>query len=98
MSKKNKHGSQFPKPNSPSTPAVTPAPVATVPNPRQPKNEAMLFDPRTKGTPVYERLSELRTRTNDPAKLRKQQSHTPLFALTNSLRNRLHLLPLPSKF
>jgi len=74
MSKKNKHGSQFPKPNSPSTPAVTPAPVATVPNPRQPKNEAMLFDPRTIGTPVYERLSELRTRTNDQAKLRKQKS------------------------
>ena len=41
MSKKNKHGSQFPKPNSPSTPAVTPAPVATVPNPRQPRNEAI---------------------------------------------------------
>jgi hypothetical protein len=74
MSKKNKHGSQFPKPNSPSTPAVTPAPVATVPNPRQPRSEAMLFDPRTIGTPVYERLSELRTRTNDQAKLRKQKS------------------------
>ena len=74
MSKKNKHGSQFPKPNPPSTPAVTPAPVATVPNPRQPRNEAMLFDPRTIGTPVYERLSELRTRTNDQAKLRKQKS------------------------
>ncbi|WP_071455686.1 hypothetical protein [Gloeomargarita lithophora] len=34
----------------------------------------MTFDPRTLGTPVYEKLNTLKTDTTDQAKLKKQKS------------------------
>lgn len=40
----------------------------------QARNEVMIFDPRSLANPVYDRLSQLRNRTRDQARLRKQKS------------------------
>lgn len=74
MSKKNRHSSQFPRENAQGT-AVTPStPTSAIANPPQSTNATMTFDPRTLGTPVYEKLNALQARTNDEARQRKQKS------------------------
>ncbi|MEN9202574.1 MAG: hypothetical protein Q6J46_00025 [Thermostichus sp. DG02_2_bins_29] len=49
-------------------------PKAVSPTALPSKNDVLTFDPRTLGTPVYEKLSKLKSETRDPAKLKKQKS------------------------
>jgi len=65
MSKPNK-----PNPQAPQTHQQPPSSQSS----SQSKDEIMIFDPRSIATPVYERLSQLKNRTNDQARLQKQRS------------------------
>jgi hypothetical protein len=70
MSKKNNNPLPHPpKNNQPQVSAVSPAV-----RPPEPRSEAMTFDPRSLGTPVYEALDLLKKSTSDDAKRKKQKS------------------------